>query len=751
MAKLCLGCMQQKNSSPVCEHCGYHEEMQNQPHQLPVGTLLQGKYLVGRVLGQGGFGITYLGWDQHLSVPVAIKEYYPVGVVQRNNKWGNEVICASGEAPEIFEKHKEKFLQEARVLAQFAGIPEIVQVLNYFSENGTAYIVMEYVQGITLKIRLKQMGRPMTEAEVRDIIAPVLEALDKVHKQNLIHRDISPDNIMLPDEGGVKLIDFGTVRYVGEGGATRSTEAVLKPGFAPIEQYNAKGNLGSWTDVYAICATCHYLLTGKVLPDATTRIENGETLPFLEGNPNISPELLNTLRKGLAIRAADRVQTLSELTQMLRGDAGVTENPEKKPEKPGKKKGKAPVWIAAGCAAVAAVLAMGLMTGKTAPGQPEQTVPQLQQETIPVTQAPETEPTAAPQETEPSESPALWKNNVLRYDDDEGHDSFMYARVFGTNIYRSHVATVTFLDYVPQVDAQTYDVSENRDGSVLMWVEGSSPNYDLYFAADGGINAQGKACRSLFAGYSNMHSVTFNGALHTDYAIDMFSMFYNCKKLNRLDLSTLNTGMVRDMGHMFVMCFKLQSVDLSGWDTSRVTTMAWMFDGCLELAALDLSSFNTSSVTDMSEMFQHCTMLQQLDVSNFDTSSVLTMDSMFRNCQSLIVLDLSMFDTGIVNSFNSMFNGCAALKQLNLSGWNTVWLEDMGEMFSGCKSLRALDLSHFDTSRVTDMRGLFAGCTSLNDLVLGNWETGSVSEVYDFYPRTVLPDGRTWTELFWNS
>lgn len=389
MAKLCFGCMRQKAESPVCEHCGFDENKNNLVHQLPIGTMLQGKYLIGRVLGQGGFGITYIGWDQHLSMPVAIKEYYPQGAVQRNNKWGNEVICASGEAPELFEKHKEKFLKEARTLAHLAGIPEIVQIRNYFSENGTAYIVMEYVQGITMKTRLKQLGRPMTEAEVLSVMEPVFPALQKVHEQNLIHRDISPDNMMLPTGGGVKLIDFGTVRYTDNSGASKSTEAVLKPGFAPMEQYNTRGNLGAWTDVYALCATVHYLLTGKVPPDVHERMDEGEELVLLRQNPDISRKLIRVLEKGMKIRAAERIQSVAQLQHMLYAED------EEQPAQPSGKQVKAAPKAAASdrkspvkrFLPLVAVLILAAAAFVLIPGQKPEEIPQTTvplMETVPL-------------------------------------------------------------------------------------------------------------------------------------------------------------------------------------------------------------------------------------------------------------------------------------------------------------------------------------------------------------------------------
>lgn len=316
----CYGCMQPKTQTPVCEHCGFDDRRQNEPHQLPMGTVLQNQYVVGRVLGQGGFGITYIGWDKNLAIPVAIKEYFPRGAVQRQNTVDLNVTCYTGSATEAFVAHRDRFLKEARTLAQLSGVPEIVQVRNFFTFYNTAYIIMEYVQGTTMKDYLKQLGRRMTVQEVLDIMKPVMRALSKVHAKQLIHRDISPDNIMLPVGGGVKLIDFGTVRSTDTSMMTKSTESILKPGFAPIEQYQARGNLGAWTDVYALSATMHYCLTGKIPEDALERLDNGGMLKHLYSVPGMTQKVLSVLEKGLAIRIADRFHSVDEMYQMLYGE-----------------------------------------------------------------------------------------------------------------------------------------------------------------------------------------------------------------------------------------------------------------------------------------------------------------------------------------------------------------------------------------------------------------------------------------------
>ena len=140
----CYGCMQPKEEHPVCEHCGFNEETQNLPHQLPLGSILQGHYMIGRVLGQGGFGITYLGWDLYLEIPVAVKEYYPTSMVYRDSATTQSVINNNGDNEDLYTRSKERFLQEGKALAKFDELQNIVRIYNLFPENNTVYLVMEY-------------------------------------------------------------------------------------------------------------------------------------------------------------------------------------------------------------------------------------------------------------------------------------------------------------------------------------------------------------------------------------------------------------------------------------------------------------------------------------------------------------------------------------------------------------------------------------------------------------------------------
>ena len=335
MPKRCYGCMKIKENIPVCEHCGYNENVPNYAHQLPAGTILHGQYTVGKVLGQGGFGITYIGWDSQLEVPVAIKEYYPNSFVTRESAFSLEVRCAGEGAEELFRHNRERFLKEAKILAKLQNVPGIVRVQNLFSENNTAYIVMEYVEGIDLKHYIRMQNRVLTVQEAFSVLRPVMYALSRVHQAELVHRDISPDNIMILPDGTAKLLDFGAAREVENpdvhGELPQSTEAILKHGFAPMEQYRRRGSLGPWTDVYALCATIYYCLTGKVPNSAPERIMGDDNVNWNQ-IPGLTQQQMATLEKGLALMPENRLRSMEELYRGLFPQQKQTAQPRPAPK-----------------------------------------------------------------------------------------------------------------------------------------------------------------------------------------------------------------------------------------------------------------------------------------------------------------------------------------------------------------------------------------------------------------------------------
>ena len=338
----CPGCMEIKSGGAVCEHCGYDERNRNETHQLPEGTtLLLGKYLVGRALGQGGFGITYLGWNRYLDTKVAIKEYYPSVFVERDTTCDTTVFCKSRHTEELFAENRMRFLREAKVLAKLKEVPQIVSILDFFEENNTAYIVMEYLQGYDLKNYVRKKGGSLSPAQTLNIMRPVMAALVQVHEAGLVHRDISPDNIMLRPDGSVKLMDFGAVRSVNNPDVdkelTQATQAIVKHGFAPVEQYSSRGSIGPWTDEYALCATMYYCMTGHVPMNATDRIEEEAPIDW-DGIAGLTARQKKILQKGTAIRAKDRYRSIRELMDALFGQPAQQEKPKQETEKPTPKK-----------------------------------------------------------------------------------------------------------------------------------------------------------------------------------------------------------------------------------------------------------------------------------------------------------------------------------------------------------------------------------------------------------------------------
>lgn len=326
--KYCSKCMNPIEETDVeCPFCGSVINAEIPSHHLAPGTILNNKFMVGAALGEGGFGITYIGRDTKLDMKVAIKEYYPSGYVNRSNTISPAVNSStSGERKDFFDTGRERFLREAQILAKFSGSTGIVDVRDFFEENNTAYIVMEYLDGQTLKEYLKNKGTLTPEQTIR-LLMPVMESLKKVHTQGLIHRDISPDNIMLVD-GRVKLLDFGAARNVSAT-ANKSLSVMLKPGYAPEEQYRSKGDQGPWTDVYALCATMYKCITGITPDDSTQRVFSDELKTPSALGISIDPVIEKALLKGLNVMQKDRYQNIDELINGFKGINTVADDDSK--------------------------------------------------------------------------------------------------------------------------------------------------------------------------------------------------------------------------------------------------------------------------------------------------------------------------------------------------------------------------------------------------------------------------------------
>ena len=315
----CLGCMEKIDKhETVCPHCGYTAGAGASEHShLTPGTLLRDRYLIGRVLGHGGFGVTYIGYDTALERKLAIKEYLPGELATRFPGQTN-VSVFDGERRVQYEIGLERFVKEARNLAQFAGQEGIVRIYDSFAEGNTGYIVMEYLQGQTLKQYLAAKGGKLKPDEAIQLILPLLNALKKVHATGIIHRDISPDNIFLTDDGDIKLIDFGAARFASTQ-HSKSLSVILKPGYAPEEQYRSRGRQGPWTDIYAVGATFYRLITGQTPEEALERTVNDTLKPPSALGVKIGTGIENALMNALNIHAEDRIQQAAEFEAALLG------------------------------------------------------------------------------------------------------------------------------------------------------------------------------------------------------------------------------------------------------------------------------------------------------------------------------------------------------------------------------------------------------------------------------------------------
>lgn len=382
----CMRCMSQKDSQQeTCPACGFSEkDFVPEKHHLQPHTILKGQYLVGCALGEGGFGITYIGWDMFLHIPVAIKEYFPSGVVIRD-QGQHTVSVFAGKDEESFLQGRSSFFREAQKVAKFDNNVGVVSVKNCFLENGTAYIIMEYISGINLGAYAELHGGKLTFTETLKLLRTPILTLEELHRASTWHRDISPENLMLAKDGKVKLIDFGSAMESDREKKTRVL--MIRAGYSPVEMYSSTGEDGPYSDVYSMAATIYKLITGVTPPPATDRLDNDPLVPpSALGVKDISHAQEAALLKGMAVQVKSRYQTMEEFFDGLYGKNAPAPAPSQHQKR---------LLIGIAALLVLIMVGVGVQLWRSSQSLPVGPAP---------TEAPTAMPTDAPTET-PTEAP----------------------------------------------------------------------------------------------------------------------------------------------------------------------------------------------------------------------------------------------------------------------------------------------------------------------------------------------------------
>lgn len=384
----CMRCMGQKDSQQeTCPACGFSEkDFVPEKHHLQPHTILKGQYLVGCALGEGGFGITYIGWDMFLHIPVAIKEYFPSGVVIRD-QGQHTVSVFAGKDEESFLQGRSSFFREAQKVAKFDNNVGVVSVKNCFLENGTAYIIMEYISGINLGAYAELHGGKLTFTETLKLLRTPILTLEELHRASTWHRDISPENLMLTKDGKVKLIDFGSAMESDREKKTRVL--MIRAGYSPVEMYSSTGEDGPYSDVYSMAATIYKLITGVTPPPATDRLDNDPLVPpSALGVKDISHAQEAALLKGMAVQVKSRYQTMEEFFDGLYGKNAPAPAPSQHQKR---------LLIGIAALLVLIMVGVGVLLGRDSQSVPEP-APTEAPTDVPAGLAPTEIPTDAPTE-----------------------------------------------------------------------------------------------------------------------------------------------------------------------------------------------------------------------------------------------------------------------------------------------------------------------------------------------------------------
>lgn len=635
----CINCMEMLGDSTICPYCGYDSAREPEifGHLRP-GTILRGRYLIGRALGQGGFGITYVGFDLRLEIKVAVKEAY---FTWRGSQAGSGTVSAEQEA----------FLREGQKMAKLRDVQGLSHVLDVFCEQDTAYLVMDFAEGETLAARLKRLGRPMSWTEYQPILLETIKTMKMVHQRGLIHRDLSPDNLMLDPAGGVRILDLGAAKDLDKGGA--SSMVVAKNGFTPLEQYTQRGDSDPATDVYALAATSFYALTGNIPQAAPERVDE-DRLDFspleARGVPN---HVVQALRGAMALRKKDRLPSMEAFDAMLENNAATMAQssvytiPPTAPlprEKSASSTSRVLrhwiIGILAGVACMAILVLVIALPGQTSshstPGltQSHEQKSALQSEQLPV-QVPQ------PYEQQDHSEDGIWGSDTsLPERENPNSDSSADATTETSSV---DATTDTSTADEP---SEGFEYEENDDGSITITGYDKSLDLKQLVIPDelGGkpVTVIGNRAFS----YTDLVTLTLPDGL-----IDIGdSAFYKCKSLKEVDIPDSVTRIGK---RVFEDCTSLQTVALpDGITCIREGT----FRGCSGLKSVQFPNA-LSSIEDSA--FHGCFYLESV---NFPDSLTSIGENAFHDCTSLVSL---VIPDKVTNIVRWAFSGCSALESVS--------------------------------------------------------------------------------------
>lgn len=757
MQHRCMSCMR-PIAGTTCPYCGFNaQDYSEESFELPMGTIINGRYLIGKRLGQGGFGITYVGLDLALDVKVAIKEYFPSGQVTRHPSTGTMLLWSDGEhARNMKTSGMEAFLKEARKMAKVQNVATVVRVLNTFQENETAYIVMEFVEGITMKTLLEEHG-PISWEQAELLFYPVIETMEEVHNAGIIHRDISPDNLILQPDGTIRILDLGAAKDINSN-AGRSSMLVTKEGYSPIEQYTQSGGTGTWTDVYSLAATIFTAITGQTPSPAVERYDHDSMQWNCEELGGVPANVIAALRSAMEVLPDDRTQTMKEFLGNLKKKGFRYRKVKHKKKKRNSFRVALTVILAVllcGAGAFYALWYLPNQQGKSSVPATEMAHTDTEEQTdesVAITEKPE------PIITGPVQ----------------------LARSFsGTDASKNEIVSISFKNAFPNQDVSSWDVSADNSRSILAWLEPSDKGYALNIGSTGTIVLPKDSSR-LFADYSEMRSLELGENVTVERGTTVQGMFSGCASLEYVNLNGISAVLDPDLSELFMNCSSLREIVWEDMNTFDAENMDRMFFGCSSLENIDRINLMTSNTVSMEQMFAgvHSENIDiwKLNVAKVNNHTGFMDDNhiaLGRPWGNLFLRDKMLIsDSNSINVFGSGYKRSDITgvyfkdelpEQLPNGAWDVsaagdrsimAWVEkrygsyyyltiaanggvlapeDCSEMFSGYSAMEHFDCTALDTSCTVNMRGMFRQCSKIVKLDLSPLNTSHVENMSEMF------------------